>query len=796
MNRPDFKMIGRMISDLQRLEADFRRIFEEGPAQEEQLVSSCRELMRLQAVGSLADIPVEELKNARAGIRTAALEKAGFHTLLDLYRAKDYSLEAVEGIGEKQTAAIRSILDEFLDRLAGRGRIRLTAGNDEKILTLVRELAVYRQAAQIRRDAEQILNEDCPGLDRMIENVAIRSRLRWFFSGRSAKENTILAVGSLIAFIQSPQHERMERFAGLYRQVLAIDDEAAQEDFRKNSAAYYALIEKITGAEVPQELIYSSIPAQLAAKINALELDLSGFKGDLRAYQAFGARYVLTQKRVLLGDEMGLGKTIQAIAVMAHLFSKDPASRFLIVCPASVMINWCREIAKFSSIVPCLLHGKYMEDIFLQWEEKGGAAVTNYESMGKISGRINNRLTMQLLIIDEAHYIKNPQAQRTKNIRLLEDESERILMMTGTPLENKVDEMCELIGFVRPDMVKEVRDSAGMRHVPAFREMLAPVYLRRQRDQVLSELPPLTQEEEWCSMTAQDAAAYSIPVMDRNFPGMRRVSFLQDDMRGSAKARRLLELCSEAREEGRRVVIFSYFRETIRKVYGMLAVSPGGAFSPDGSPSPGGAPSSDMASLSDGAPSPGGAFSSDGSPSSGGAFSPDGSPSPGGSSSPDRAPSAGSRIPSFRKDGYFVGVITGSTPAGERQDLVDRFAEAKGGGILICQVQAGGTGLNIQSAGIVIFCEPQIKPSLTAQAISRVYRMGQVQNVLVFHLLCENTVDEAVMRILDQKQGEFDLFADESVLADAADNLADREWIRQVVEEERRKYLPAVAAPR
>ena len=790
MNRPDFKMIGRMILDLQKLEADFRRIFEEGPAQKERLVSSCRELMRLQAVGSLADIPVEELKNARAGIRTAALEKAGFHTLLDLYRAKDYSLESVEGIGEKQTAAIRSILDEFLDRLAGRGRIRLTAGStenektglswksgtgsegnrgvfsdtassgaafsdgegrqkreeNEKIRALVRELAVYRQAEQIRRDAEPILGEDCPALDRMIENVAIRSRLRWFFSGRSAKEDTILAVGSLIAFIQSPQHERMERFAGLYRQVLAIDDEAAQEDFRKNSAAYYALIEKITGAGVPQELIYSSIPAQLAAKINALELDLSGFKGDLRAYQAFGARYVLTQKRVLLGDEMGLGKTIQALAVMSHLHARDPASRFLIVCPASVMINWCREIAKFSSVEPHLLHGKYMETSFLQWEKKGGAAVTNYESMGKISGRINNRLTMRLLVIDEAHYIKNPQAQRTKNIRLLEDESERILMMTGTPLENKVDEMCELIGFIRPDMVKEVRASAGMRHVPAFREMLAPVYLRRQRDQVLSELPPLTQEEEWCSMTAQDAAAYSIPVMDRNFTGMRRVSFLQDDMRGSAKARRLLELCSEAREEGRRVVIFSYFRETIRKVYEMLAEN-----------------ERDAALR---------------------AFSPDG------------VSAADSQISDFRKGGYFVGVITGSTPAGERQDLVDRFAQAKGGGILICQVQAGGTGLNIQSAGIVIFCEPQIKPSLTAQAISRVYRMGQVQNVLVFHLLCEDTVDEAVMRILDQKQGEFDLFADESVLADAADNLADREWIRQVVEEERRKYLPAVAAPR
>jgi SNF2 family DNA or RNA helicase len=139
-----------------------------------------------------------------------------------------------------------------------------------------------------------------------------------------------------------------------------------------------------------------------------------------------------------------------------------------------------------------------------------------------------------------------------------------------------------------------------------------------------------------------------------------------------------------------------------------------------------------------------------------------------------------------------VGEITGSTPIEERQAVIDRFSDAAGGSILVCQVQAGGTGLNIQAASVVIFCEPQIKPSLTRQALSRVYRMGQVRSVLVFHLLCEDTVDEAVMRILDAKQMEFDLFAEESVLADAADDLADREWIKSVIEEERRKYLPAI----
>ncbi|MDO5134232.1 MAG: DEAD/DEAH box helicase, partial [Eubacteriales bacterium] len=598
------------------------------------------------------------------------------------------------------------------------------------IRDLITGLARYRRASGIRRDAESLRGEICPFLENTMQAVTIRTGLRWLFSGRRAKEETVHAIGALLEFCRSPRYGRMQRFIALYRDAAGMDPAAAQEDFRKNSAAYYALAEKIAGAQIPQELVYSSIPAQLAAQINAFETDLSGFHGDLRAYQAFGVRYILAQKRVLLGDEMGLGKTIQAIAAMTHLWAVDPSARFLIVCPASVMINWCREIARFSDIEPHLVHGTYLLDALAGWKEHGGAAVTNYESMGRIVGQIDNQMRLALLVIDEAHYIKNPQAQRTKHIHALEDESERILMMTGTPLENRVDEMCELIGFVRPDLVPVIRENAAMRHFPAFREMLAPAYLRRQREQVLTELPPLTEEEEWCAMSPEDRLAYGAEVMKHNFTGMRQVSFLQENMRTSSKAQRLLELCGEARDEGRRIVIYSYFRETIRKVSQMLEE----------------AMNCSTAGWEPGAP----------------------------------------------RVRCFLGIITGSTPVAERQDLIDRFADAPAGSILVCQVQAGGTGLNIQTAGVVIFCEPQIKPSLMQQAISRVYRMGQLQNVLVYHLLCENTVDEAVMGILAGKQAEFDLFAHESVLADAADNLADKEWIRQVIEEERRKYLPAV----
>ena len=136
--------------------------------------------------------------------------------------------------------------------------------------------------------------------------------------------------------------------------------------------------------------------------------------------------------------------------------------------------------------------------------------------------------------------------------------------------------------------------------------------------------------------------------------------------------------------------------------------------------------------------------------------------------------------------------LSGDTPVAHRQDIVDRFGEAKDGSILLCQIIAGGVGLNIQAASMVIFCEPQIKPSLTSQALSRVYRMGQVRNVTVYHLLCPETIDEEMMLVLEQKQNEFDNYAGESVLAGAFDNLMDKEWISDVIEKESKKYLPAV----
>jgi SNF2 family DNA or RNA helicase len=122
-------------------------------------------------------------------------------------------------------------------------------------------------------------------------------------------------------------------------------------------------------------------------------------------------------------------------------------------------------------------------------------------------------------------------------------------------------------------------------------------------------------------------------------------------------------------------------------------------------------------------------------------------------------------------------------PAPKRQKVLDAFEKAPAGSVLVSQIQAGGTGLNIQSASVVVICEPQLKPSTENQAISRAYRMGQPRNVLVFRLLCEDTIEERIMDMLANKQDTFDAFADHSAAAERVSEL-DAATLNRIIEEE------------
>ena len=464
---------------------------------------------------------------------------------------------------------------------------------------------------------------------------------------------------------------------------------------------YFNVLEEINPGLLGNDDALYGLPEELAREIQDECYFPDGLLCELRRYQEWGVRYILHQGRVLLGDEMGLGKTVQAIAAMVSL-KNTGASHFLVVCPASVITNWCREIRKMSRLSVIKIHGSSRKDAFLTWQQTGGVAVTTYETTAYCD--LPEAFRFSMLVVDEAHYIKNPEAKRTKNVRALCTHADRLLFMTGTALENKAEEMVSLISILQPQIGARLHDMTFMSSAPLFRKTVAPVYYRRKREDVLTELPDLIQSREWCTMSPQEEAAYEQAVLSGNFAASRQVSWNMPDLSDSSKAARLLELIEEAEADGRKVLVFSYFLDTIRKIADLL----------------------------------------------------------------------GNRC---------VNPISGAVSPERRQEIIDEFNQAPSGTVLPAQIQSGGTGLNMQAASVVILCEPQLKPSAENQAISRAYRMGQTRNVLVYRLLCEDSVDEKIISLLEDKQAVFDAFADKSEAADESREIDER-TLGNIIQEE------------
>jgi SNF2 family DNA or RNA helicase len=476
------------------------------------------------------------------------------------------------------------------------------------------------------------------------------------------------------------------------------------DDFLARPADYFAMLSELGFLTEDEEAAYGDLPEDIIKAVRDQALRGEHLNVSLRGYQSFAARFALVQRKVIIGDEMGLGKTVEAIAVLAHLRSRGE-THFLVVCPAAVVTNWIREVTSKSQLRAQRVHGPDRAHAARIWQRDGGVAVTTYETLAWWEPTLKTVRDLACIVVDEAHYIKNPQARRTIRTRDLITRSDRAILLTGTPLENRVDEFRNLTSYVRPDLTVDATDLSPR----TFRRQIAPAYLRRNQEDVLTELPELVEVDEWLPMSAVDAARYRVAVEHGNFMEMRQAAMLQGEK--SEKVQRLIQIVREAEENERRVIVFSYFREVLNMVAQAL---PGSVFGP----------------------------------------------------------------------------LTGSVPAGQRQRMVDEFSSAKQGAVLVAQILAGGVGLNIQSASVVVICEPQLKPTTEAQAIARAHRMGQVQSVQVHRLLSEDSVDQRIVELLATKRRLFNDFARISDMADSspeAVDLSEAELAREVVAAERRR---------
>lgn len=494
--------------------------------------------------------------------------------------------------------------------------------------------------------------------------------------------------------------------------------DAVKQDFIQNGALYFTLIEKLSGQSA--NYATATLPKAIVEQVLNYPLVTKNLLVKMRKYQDFGTKYILSYRNVLLGDEMGLGKTIQAIAVANHLYQIGQRHA-IVVCPLSILENWKSEIHKWSKLNAYTYRGaKAKRDKeYDTWLYNGGILLTNYEQCFHLVKK-KDKPAIDLLVVDEAHYIKNPETNRAKHVKGLANIAEYKLFMSGTPLENNLVEMMQLIDILNPTLSKQIRKDQNRLTIEQFKERLATVYLRRKRKEVLQELPKMSIIERWSSFTEEEQKFYDKCVDEASVSGlgalvkMRRAAFIDDE---SEKIAQIKEIAQEAKDMNRKVIVFSFFKNSVLKRLAML-------------------------------------------------------------------------LPTSME--Y---VLSGDLSPGNRQKLIDKFNQSTTSNVLLAQIEAGGVGLNIQTANIVILCEPQWKPSTEQQAISRVYRMGQTRDVIVYRLLTKDSIDESMVDLIDIKQDIFDTYANDSALQDAFKKHESDEAIKEKqkkileIEKKRLKFL-------
>jgi SNF2 family DNA or RNA helicase len=455
-------------------------------------------------------------------------------------------------------------------------------------------------------------------------------------------------------------------------------------------------------------------------------------QGQLRLYQQIGAAWLwhlhAHQLGGILADEMGLGKTVQAIAFLDAL-SADATASALVVCPAALVENWCREITRFAPHLS--IHRHHGTDRVRGPDATlpaSGVLITSYGTLTRDLPLFLGR-HWSVIIADEAQHIKNRRSQNAQSLRTLRAHGRFVL--TGTPVENSLDDLRSLFAFLMPGYLPQKSPNGANataredrpRHDALTREKAAPYILRRTKRAVAPELPEKIEQTVYCEIEGPQAALYA-EWRDRS-----RAELFELEMSGategrvrmaafnhllrlrqicaeprllapalgaadSAKWRALREILDEALDGGHRILVFSQFVEVLRHLRREL----------------------DAAAVA-------------------------------------------------------TCYMDGSTR--DRQAECDRFNGDASIPVFLISLKAGGTGLNLTGADTVVHFDPWWNPAAEAQAADRAHRIGQTRTVTSIKLIAAGTVEERVLELQHGKAALLrDLFA-ESDTANATLGLTD-----------------------
>jgi SNF2 family DNA or RNA helicase len=427
----------------------------------------------------------------------------------------------------------------------------------------------------------------------------------------------------------------------------------------------------------------------ISTRESASKLTLDPF-----SYQSIGAEWILScfeygDGGVLLADVMGLGKTLQSIAVINDLASVGKSNR-LVVCPGTLVENWKRELSKFAPHLKVLIHtGQWrygIEKHLMGYD----LVITTFETLNNDIGLLSD-IEWQLVIVDEAQAIKNPNAQRTKSLKRLNAKFR--LAVTGTPIENSLIDIWSIFDFLRPGYLGTYSDFANRTEsqeidAAGVHQLLSGYMLRRDLEDVGSQLPPITLINHALEWPA---------ALDQIYEDVRLEALAEFRQSGGLVATtRLRKLTTHPRLHG----LETPSNETLSPKFGVLKSILEELFR-NGDKALIFASYNYMIDLI--------------------------------------VEEFSSRYPNF-----LVSNLDGRILTEDRQPLVDDFNAVSTPALLACNPIVAGAGLNITGANHVIHYNLEWNPAKEDQASFRVYRPGQVKNVFIHRFFYAHTIDQVI----------------------------------------------------
>lgn len=424
-------------------------------------------------------------------------------------------------------------------------------------------------------------------------------------------------------------------------------------------------------------------------------------QAQLYPYQCDGWRWLgfimREQLGGLLADEMGLGKTLQIISALRDPGGDVGEGGALVVAPGSLLENWMREIAKFCPDIKAYKHQGALRTGRPADLESFDVVVTSYDTVTRDLSLLK-MIEWNVVILDEAQNIRNPNALRTKSVK---DLNRRIgLAVTGTPVENCLLDLWSIMDFAVPGYLGDIKDfeSRYVNNIDAastLEPLISPLMLRRRVADVATDLPKRIDIPEFLEMSEEEACAYDkvrLEVFEEygkvanlvSLGRLRQFCAHPGVIEGAgsdvavefSKLERLKELFEEIFSRGEKALVFTSYTKMADLIRGMA-------------------------------------------------------------------------IARFQ---VFAATLDGRLAIEERQRLIDVFSAHDGASVLILNPRAGGSGLNITAANHVIHYNPEWNPALEDQASARAYRRGQLRPVTVRRLIYAGTVEEAIAERLQRKR--------------------------------------------